>query len=104
MWEQVHPDDVNVVKEIMASHQRSKDVELIHRRIPITSEIPPDFSDFAEYVERTVMVTLPYFVIIRLLDVATNAGKGTPIVVNCQLGRGRSTITAVFIHLNLLYG
>jgi hypothetical protein len=33
----------------MASRKYIQDVELYHRRIPITSELPPDFSDFAEY-------------------------------------------------------
>ena len=31
----------------------------------------------------------------RFLDVIIRTGKETPIVVNCQLGRGRSTITSV---------
>lgn len=50
VWEQVYPDNVKVVKDIMASREFIQSVELYHRRIPITSELPPDFSDFAEYV------------------------------------------------------
>ena len=49
VWEQVQPENVKVVKDIMASRKYIQDVELDHRRIPITSELPPDFSDFAEY-------------------------------------------------------
>jgi hypothetical protein len=48
VWEQVQPQDVSVVREIMTGRSYSKNVELSYRRIPITSELPPDFSDFAE--------------------------------------------------------
>jgi hypothetical protein len=50
VWEEVQPDNVSVVKEVMASRKFTQNVELQHRRIPITSELPPDFSDIAEYV------------------------------------------------------
>ncbi|KAF8577784.1 hypothetical protein K439DRAFT_1417887 [Ramaria rubella] len=82
VWEEVQPDDVNVVKEIMARRRHTQGVELYHRRIAITSELPPDFSDFAE-----------------LLDVVIRTGTETPIVVNCQLGRGRSTTTSIILCL-----
>ncbi|KIJ51469.1 hypothetical protein M422DRAFT_157971 [Sphaerobolus stellatus SS14] len=82
VWEQVQSEDVNVVKELMTARHISDGVELCHRRIPITSELPPDFSDFAE-----------------LLDVVITSGKDTPMVVNCQLGRGRSTVTAIILCL-----
>ncbi|KAF8490734.1 hypothetical protein JB92DRAFT_3128678 [Gautieria morchelliformis] len=80
VWEQVEPDDVKVVKDIMASRKHIQGVELYHRRIPITSELPPDFSDFAE-----------------LLDVVIRAGTEWPIVINCQLGRGRSTVASIIL-------
>lgn len=54
-------------------------VELYHTRIPITAERPPDFSDLSELID----------VVVR-----TDASN-TPIVVNCQLGRGRSTLASV---------
>ena len=54
-------------------------LELSYARIPITAERPPDFSDLSELIE----------VMIR-----SNA-TGAPIIINCQLGRGRSTLTSV---------
>jgi len=50
VWEEVHPDNVSVVKEVMASRKFAQNIELQHRRIPITAELPPDFSDMAECV------------------------------------------------------
>ena len=56
-------------------------VEVNYARIPITAERPPDYSDITE-----------------LMDVVVkNSSSETPIVVNCQLGRGRSTLTAVCV-------
>lgn len=53
--------------------------EVNYARIPITAERPPDYSDITE-----------------LMDVVLkNNTSDTPIVVNCQLGRGRSTLTSV---------
>ena len=64
----------------MASRQAATyGVELCHIRIPITAERPPDFSEMSELID----------VVVR------NDPSNTPIVVNCQLGRGRSTITSV---------
>ena len=54
-------------------------LELSYARIPITAERPPDFTDLSELIE------------VMIRSNATNA----PIVINCQLGRGRSTLTAV---------
>lgn len=50
VWENVRAEDVCVVKDIMARHKRIEGIELHYRRIPITAELSPDFSDFAEYV------------------------------------------------------
>ncbi|KAF8525934.1 inositol hexakisphosphate-domain-containing protein [Hysterangium stoloniferum] len=80
VWEQVQPGNVSVVREIMTRRRYAKNVELCYRRIPITSEHAPDFSDFAE-----------------LLDVVVQAGKDTPFVLNCQLGRGRSTMASIIL-------
>lgn len=80
IWEEVGSDDVAVLKDVMASRKRAADgIELYHTRIPITAERPPDFSDLNELID----------VVVR-----TNSSD-TPIVVNCQLGRGRSTLTSV---------
>lgn len=78
VWEEVDSDDVSVLKHVMAKRRQvENDVELRYIRIPITAERPPDFSDLTE-----------------LIDVAVR-NPNTPIVLNCQLGRGRSTMTAV---------
>jgi Inositol hexakisphosphate len=79
----------------MATREFILGVELYHRRIPITSELPPDFSDFAEYVVYFSQQICLFICIPRLLDVVIRAGTERPIVVNCQLGRGRSTVTSV---------
>lgn len=76
VWEEVDSENVSVLKDIMAS-RRHLGVELKHARVPITAERPPDFSDLTD-----------------LIDVAVR-NPNAPIVVNCQLGRGRSTMTAV---------
>lgn len=52
-------------------------------RIPITAEKSPDFSDVRDLVE-----------IVAQLDVENSA-----VIVNCQLGRGRSTRAQVIITL-----
>lgn len=80
VWEVVDPNNVSVPKEVMSSREHLEgDVELNYARIPITAERPPDFSDLTE-----------------LINVVTrNFTSNTPIVINCQLGRGRSTLTSV---------
>lgn len=68
------------MKETMASRKHFEEgVELVYARIPITAEKVPDFSDLSE-----------------LMDVVIGTyASDTPIVLNCQLGRGRSTLTSV---------
>lgn len=67
----------------MSRKSVGSDIELHYSRIPITAEKPPDFSDFSE-----------------LIDVVMGANITlTPIVVNCQLGRGRSTLTSIILVL-----
>jgi hypothetical protein len=79
VWEEVHPSNVAVLKEIMASRKSSQGLDLQYVRIPITSERPPDFADISE-----------------LMDLVLRAdSSSTVMVVNCQLGRGRSTLTSV---------
>jgi len=78
VWEEVQPEDVVVLKDIMASRREANDVPLQYNRIPITAEKPPDYSDLKEMIE--VVLRNP---------------PNTPIVVNCQLGRGRSTLATV---------
>ncbi|KAI9061062.1 hypothetical protein FKP32DRAFT_1576534 [Trametes sanguinea] len=84
IWEEVDPENVMVLKEVMAERKHVDDgVELSYARIPITAERPPDFTDLSELIE----------VMIRC-----NTSE-VPIVINCQLGRGRSTLTAVILLL-----
>jgi protein-tyrosine phosphatase len=78
VWEEVDSENISVLKEVMASRSTVDErVELRYVRIPITAERPPDFSDLTE-----------------LIDIAVRH-RNVPIVVNCQLGRGRSTMTSV---------
>jgi len=80
VWEEVQSDDVEVLKDIMATRRISEDgFELYYTRIPITAENPPDSTDLHDLTDVVVRTD------------ATN----TPIVVNCQLGRGRSTLASV---------
>lgn len=78
IWEKVLPENVVVLKDVMASRSDGKDVSLQYIRIPITAAKPPDYADLKE-----------------LIQVVVRASPSTPIVVNCQLGRGRSTMASV---------
>lgn len=55
---------------------------LQYNRIPITAEKPPDFTDLSE-----------------LIEVVMRTSMNTPIVVNCQLGGGRSTLASILLVL-----
>ncbi|EEB97138.1 hypothetical protein MPER_03599 [Moniliophthora perniciosa FA553] len=78
VWEDVQPSDVVVLKDIMECRRDAYGIELVYDRIPITAEAPPDFADLSE-----------------LIDLVLRSSSDTPIVVNCQLGRGRSTLASV---------
>ncbi|KAF8825263.1 hypothetical protein HHX47_DHR7000589 [Lentinula edodes] len=82
VWEDVNPTNVVVLRDIMESRRDMFGVELVYDRIPITAERPPDFSDLNE-----------------LIDVVLRCSNDTPIVVNCQLGRGRSTLASIILTL-----
>ncbi|KAG8898129.1 hypothetical protein FRB99_007645 [Tulasnella sp. 403] len=83
VWEEVEDSQVDVLKEVMRQHTLPNDVPLQYHRIPITSETPPDFSDISE-----------------LMDVVINTSlERSAIVVNCQLGRGRSTLASILVLL-----
>jgi hypothetical protein len=80
VWEEVRPGDVAVMKDVMSACKASHDdVDVYYRRVPITAERPPDFSDFSELIAVMLSPNMTH----------------TPIVVNDQLGRGRSTLTSV---------
>ncbi len=80
VWEEVRPGDVAVMKDVMSARKVSyDDVDVCYRRVPITAERPPDFSDFSDLIAVMLGPNMTH----------------TPIVVNDQLGRGRSTLTSV---------
>ncbi|KAF8199666.1 inositol hexakisphosphate-domain-containing protein [Pholiota molesta] len=82
IWEEVKPENVLVLRDIMASLRESNNISLQYTRIPITAEKPPDYSDLKD-----------------LIDVVLRTAPNTPIVVNCQLGRGRSTLASIILLL-----
>ncbi|KAH8826577.1 inositol hexakisphosphate-domain-containing protein [Flagelloscypha sp. PMI_526] len=80
VWEEARNEDVMVLKDIMAARESNDGVHVSYIRIPITAERTPDYSDLME-----------------LLNVAARTSADTPIIVNCQLGRGRSTMASVML-------
>ncbi|UZJ54516.1 hypothetical protein CBS101457_003836 [Exobasidium rhododendri] len=109
VWEAASPSDVETLQDVMTkignelnearlvkegkkeagsgdqdSSEAMPNVELIYRRIPITAERPPDFADIA-VIMRTVL--------------RSEMQSNSCIVLNCQLGRGRSTMTSVIVLL-----
>ncbi|KAI0303565.1 inositol hexakisphosphate-domain-containing protein [Multifurca ochricompacta] len=84
VWEEVRPGNVAVMKDVMSTCKALENiVDVSYRRVPLTAERPPDFSDFSELI--AVMLS-------------PNMAR-TPIVVNDQLGRGRSTLTSIILIL-----
>lgn len=77
VWEDVREEDVMVLKDVMASRP-----EVHYVRVPITAERSPDFSDLSQ-----------------LIDIVLRCSRDTPLVVNCQLGRGRSTMASIILLL-----
>ncbi|KAF9526356.1 inositol hexakisphosphate-domain-containing protein [Crepidotus variabilis] len=84
IWEEVRVEDVSDLKDVMAavSQKHEGDISLQYSRIPITAERPPDYTDLKD-----------------LIEVVLSTPPGTPIVVNCQLGRGRSTLASIILVL-----
>ncbi|KAI0067260.1 hypothetical protein BV25DRAFT_1819577 [Artomyces pyxidatus] len=84
VWEEVRPGDVAVMKDVMTARKEAlHDIDLQYSRIPITAERPPDFSDFNDLITVALAAHVAH----------------APIVVNDQLGRGRSTLTSVILML-----
>ncbi|RXW20324.1 hypothetical protein EST38_g5530 [Candolleomyces aberdarensis] len=81
-WGEVHPEDVMVLKDVMGSRRNFRDGVLQYNRVPITAEKPPEHADLQ-----------------GLIEIVLRAGTNTPIVVNCQLGRGRSTFASIILVL-----
>ncbi|KJA26349.1 hypothetical protein HYPSUDRAFT_36651 [Hypholoma sublateritium FD-334 SS-4] len=82
IWEEVKPEHVVVLKDVMAARRDANSTPLQYNRIPITAEKAPDYSDIKD-----------------LIEVVLRAPPNTPIVVNCQLGRGRSTLASIILLL-----
>ncbi|KAH6913140.1 inositol hexakisphosphate-domain-containing protein [Coprinopsis sp. MPI-PUGE-AT-0042] len=82
VWEDVKPEDVMVLRDVMAKRSGSVKVALQYNRIPITAEKSPDYSDLHDLIEVTMRTAL-----------------SSPIIVNCQLGRGRSTLASIILLL-----
>ena len=83
VWEEVRPGDVAVMKDAMSACKASyDDVDVFYRRVPITAERSPDFSDLGELFAVMLGPNMAH----------------TPIVVNDQLGRGRSSLTSVGVN------
>ncbi|CAE6515835.1 unnamed protein product [Rhizoctonia solani] len=81
VWDEVDPKDIAVPKDTMSAQVDG--IEIAYKRIPVTSERPPDFSDIEALAD----------VVIR------TDSERTPIILNCQLGRGRSTVASVVVLL-----
>ena len=80
VWEEAKATEVEVLKDVMAGRKDAGNgISLHYRRIPVTAERAPDFSDLSDLMD----------VVIR------TQSSNTPIILNCQLGRGRSTMTSV---------
>lgn len=89
MWEDVREGDIATVQDIMVQIARNlpASVQLRFLRIPLTAEKNADYSDISE-----------------LLSAVVHAyHESMAIVVNCQLGRGRTTLVAVHIVLTLAW-
>ncbi|KAJ1307486.1 hypothetical protein OPQ81_001585 [Rhizoctonia solani] len=81
IWDEADPKDIAVPKDVMSA--QVDEIEIAYKRIPITSERPPDFSDIEALAD----------VVIR------TDSERTPIILNCQLGRGRSTVASIVVLL-----
>ena len=86
VWEEVSSEDVLTISEIMGAKARQMEatqVKLNFLRIPITAEKMPDPTDLTD-----------------LLAVVLKAStEQSALILNDQLGRGRSTLTAVIVLL-----
>ncbi|KAF8071749.1 inositol hexakisphosphate-domain-containing protein [Lyophyllum atratum] len=82
VWEEVKEENVVVLKDAMAARRRVNGIEMQYNRVPMTAERPPDFADLTDLIEVMLRTT-----------------TSTPIVVNCQLGRGRSTLASIILLL-----
>jgi protein-tyrosine phosphatase len=103
IWEETSPEDVQTLQEVMSHITRQLDerslpeldgtrndveqevvdlqnVHLIYRRQPITAEKPPHFEDIASLTRAVIR---------------SETQSNACLVLNCQLGRGRSTLISI---------
>lgn len=85
LWEDAEPSDISTMQEVMdhISASLPNDVQLVFRRVPITAEKSLDSSDICDLINA----------------VLHSYNNRMPIIVNCQLGRGRTTLVSVLILL-----
>ena len=87
LWEDAHRGDIATVQDVMdqVTNSLPADVRLSFYRVPITAERSADYSDISD-----------------LLHIVLNAyQENMAIVINCQLGRGRTTLVSVLTVLIL---
>ncbi|KNZ49561.1 hypothetical protein VP01_493g4 [Puccinia sorghi] len=84
VWETATESAVKTLREVMNEKSESLQnvCKLDFKRQPITAEKAPDFEDIKD-----------------LIGIVSDAESDAPFIVNCQLGRGRSTLTMVCILL-----
>ncbi|PWN22032.1 hypothetical protein BCV69DRAFT_281942 [Microstroma glucosiphilum] len=108
VWAEVQADDVQTLQDVMATvageiesgtiplgpssaedaphdagHGSAGSAELMFRRIPLTAEKSADLEDVGSILETVLRAQ----------------GNLSSIVINCQLGRGRSTLASVIVLL-----
>ncbi|PKI83269.1 hypothetical protein MVES_002830 [Malassezia vespertilionis] len=85
LWEDAKPCDIATVQGVMDEVAKTLPghIDLVFRRVPVTAEKSLEVSDVMDMVN---IVLSAYRV-------------HSPIIVNCQLGRGRTTLVSVFIML-----
>lgn len=86
VWEDVRPDEVQTVRQLMdKARGASAKVDLEYRRLPLTAMSTLDFQDVQELFSLCLRNDL----------------RHTVIILNDQLGRGRSTLASVFVKLTV---
>lgn len=84
-WEDVRQKEVQTLRQVMdAVRQHTDDVELQYIRLPITSRSVIEFDDIQSLIQICLRGDLE---------------KDTAVILNDQLGRGRSTVISVIMNL-----
>lgn len=102
VWETIDRGDVSSLREIMTdAAEEQTDVKLTFVRIPITSESSPDVSHLpARKGSWCSADRIQFHDLTQLLEVCQRTDLETSaIILNDQLGRGRSSTTAVIVLL-----